>query len=176
MRDPAQDFAFALSWPSGVSIGLYSGTAIAVYCLAGDYTNSPGLVLATGLANAHVGIKYVYVEIMQRMKMTHEITANSVRSWTVWFPCASVFWVLCCVISNAIPIFDSILSITSLHDLCMDGKGCQQPLLAAYEQGDLVPGVEEEGVVLPQCHHHRLGRLSKPCGIVGVHQGALGPV
>ncbi|KAM5356472.1 hypothetical protein ACJ41O_003118 [Fusarium nematophilum] len=64
--------------------------------------------LATGLANAHVGIKYVYVEIMQRMKMTHEITANSVRSWTVWFPCASVFWVLCCVISNAIPIFDSI--------------------------------------------------------------------
>ncbi|KAM5349068.1 hypothetical protein ACJ41O_008891 [Fusarium nematophilum] len=83
MKDPARDFSFGLTWLFGISIGVYSGVATAIYCLAGEYTMSPALgsapvvyakaaygviipaVLTTGLANGHIGIKYIYVVVMR---------------------------------------------------------------------------------------------------------------
>lgn len=131
MRDPVKDFRYGLTWLFGVSITLYSAVAIAIYCTAGEFTSSPALsaapsiyakvaygiiipaVITTGLSNGHVGIKYIYVEIMKYMNITHEITSNSILSWSIWTVVATIFWILCFIISNAIPIFDSILSITS---------------------------------------------------------------
>ncbi|KAL2686772.1 hypothetical protein Neosp_004314 [[Neocosmospora] mangrovei] len=131
MRDPARDFSFGLSWLFVVSIAVYSIVAVAIYCLAGEFTTSPALgsapiiyakaaygviipaVLTTGLANGHIGIKYIYISVMRKLKATNEITSSTLRSWVVWVSSASVFWTLCFILSNAIPIFDSILSISS---------------------------------------------------------------
>ncbi|KAF5006739.1 hypothetical protein FDECE_6916 [Fusarium decemcellulare] len=131
MRDPVRDFSFGLTWLFGVSIVVYSTVAIAIYCLAGEFTTSPALgsaplvfakaaygviipaVLTTGLSNGHIGIKYIYIAIMRWMKITNEITSSTPRSWIIWISCATVFWILCFILSNAIPIFDSILSISS---------------------------------------------------------------
>ncbi|KAM5350359.1 hypothetical protein ACJ41O_006864 [Fusarium nematophilum] len=131
MIDPVNDFGFALAWLEITSIGFYTIVAIAIYCLAGEYTVSPALgsapettakiaygivlpaVFSTGLAFGHTGIKYVYVEVMKRFNLTSEMTTNNVRSWSIWMTIVTVFWTLCFLLSNAIPVFDSILSIAS---------------------------------------------------------------
>ncbi|KAJ3462098.1 hypothetical protein MRS44_010651 [Fusarium solani] len=131
MIDPVNDFGFALCWLEVSSIGFYTIVAIAIYCLAGEYTVSPALgsaaattakvaygivlpaVFSTGLAFGHTGIKYCYVEVMKYFKITHEMTTNNVRSWSIWMSLVTIFWVLCFILSNAIPVFDSILSIAS---------------------------------------------------------------
>ncbi|KAH6897341.1 transmembrane amino acid transporter protein-domain-containing protein [Thelonectria olida] len=131
MIDPVNDFNFALACLEVSSIGFYTIVAIAIYCLAGEYTVSPALgsaphriaqiaygivlpaVYSTGLAFGHTGIKYVYVEVMKYFKLQSEMTVNNVRSWSIWMTIVSVFWLLCFILSNAIPVFDSILSIAS---------------------------------------------------------------
>ncbi|KIL86649.1 hypothetical protein FAVG1_09904 [Fusarium avenaceum] len=131
MIDPVKDFGFALGMLEVVSISFYVIVAIAIYCLGGEYTVSPALgsapeniakiaygivlpaILSTGLAFGHTGIKYVYVVVMKRFKLQSEMTANNVRSWSIWMTIVTVFWVLCFILSNAIPVFDSILSIAS---------------------------------------------------------------
>nr|CEG03852.1 unnamed protein product [Fusarium acuminatum CS5907] len=131
MVDPVRDFGFALGMLEVVSIAFYVIVAIAIYCLGGEYTVSPALgsapetiakiaygivlpaILSTGLAFGHTGIKYVYVVVMKRFKLQSEMTANNVRSWSIWMTIVTVFWVLCFILSNAIPVFDSILSIAS---------------------------------------------------------------
>lgn len=131
MVDPVKDFGFALAWLEVTSIGFYVIVGIVVYCLAGEFTVSPALgsapetiakiaygivlpaVLSTGLAFGHTGIKYVYVEVMKQTKLTSEMTANTVRSWSIWMAIVTVYWTLCFLLSNAIPVFDSILSIAS---------------------------------------------------------------
>ena len=70
-------------------------------------------LFATGLVFGHTAIKYLYVVAMRTMKSTHQATGHSVKAWTTWVISASFFWIVAFVIANAIPIFDSILSITS---------------------------------------------------------------
>ncbi len=131
MRDPVRDFPFALRGLLFVSLGVYLTFAIGVYCLAGEYTSSPALgsaptipakvaygiilpaIFTTGLANGHIGTKYIYVQVMRWIRATGEITKNNFKSWATWIICVVCYWILCFIISNAIPIFDSILSIAS---------------------------------------------------------------
>lgn len=131
MRDPKKDFPFSITGLSITSTILYSIIAISIYCLAGSNTVSPALgsatnlaskvayglvlpaILTTGLSSGHVGIKYVYINLMKKMGAAHELTDNTVRSWTVWIGLGVAFWIITFVISNAIPVFDSILSICS---------------------------------------------------------------
>ncbi|KAF7553703.1 hypothetical protein G7Z17_g3445 [Cylindrodendrum hubeiense] len=131
MVNPSRDFNFSLTVLELSSIFFYTSVAIVLYCLAGEYTVSPVLgaaatlpakiaygialfaILTTALSNAHTGCKYIYVVAMRKMGAVHQITDNSVRSWSTWVICVSVFWVVVFILSNAIPIFDSILSITS---------------------------------------------------------------
>ncbi|KAF4454058.1 neutral amino acid permease, partial [Fusarium albosuccineum] len=105
--------------------------AVAVYCLAGEYTTSPALgsapiifakisyglvipsVLSKGLAFGHTGIKYTYVELMKYLGLSHELSRHNTRSWLIWLGIVTVFWLLSFVLSIAVPVFDSILSITS---------------------------------------------------------------
>ncbi|KAH7136817.1 transmembrane amino acid transporter protein-domain-containing protein [Dactylonectria estremocensis] len=131
MRNPDKDFPMALACLEVFSIVTYTIVAIVIYCLAGDYTASPALgsapyypakvaygivlpaVFATAMAFAHTGAKYMYVEAMRKTKLTHQITDSSFKSWSIWIGCVTLFWIIVWVISNAIPVFDSILAISS---------------------------------------------------------------
>ncbi|KAG6005979.1 hypothetical protein E4U21_007472 [Claviceps maximensis] len=131
MRNPGRDFVPALTVLQVFSVVLYLTTAVAIYCLSGQYTTSPALgsapavpakvayaivlpaVLSTGLVFGHTAIKYLYVVAMRAMKSTHQLTDSSAKSWATWVSCAIVFWTLSFLIANAIPIFDSILAIAS---------------------------------------------------------------
>ncbi|GJN78495.1 hypothetical protein PLIIFM63780_001989 [Purpureocillium lilacinum] len=131
MKDPSRDFVPALSILQVASVLLYLVTAVAIYCLSGQYTTSPALgsaplipakvaygivlpaLLSTGLVFGHTAIKYMYVVAMRAMKRTQQMTDNSARSWTTWVVCGTLFWGVSFVLANAIPIFDSILSIAS---------------------------------------------------------------
>lgn len=131
MINPDKDFPMALACLEVFSITTYTIVAIAIYCLAGDYTTSPALgsapyipakvaygvvlpaVFATAMAFGHTGIKFMYVVAMRWMKATDQVTDRSVKSWGTWIGCVTLYWVIVWVISNAIPIFDSILSISS---------------------------------------------------------------
>ncbi|KAH8686424.1 transmembrane amino acid transporter protein-domain-containing protein [Ilyonectria robusta] len=131
MRNPTKDFPMALACLEVFSISIYTVVAIAIYCLAGQYTTSPALgsaphiaakvaygivlpaVFATAMAFGHTGIKYMYVVAMRWMKATHQVTDRSAKSWSTWIACVTLYWIIVWVISNAIPVFDSILAISS---------------------------------------------------------------
>ncbi|KAF4978245.1 hypothetical protein FZEAL_5350 [Fusarium zealandicum] len=131
MVDPAKDFGFSLAVLEIGSTLFYIVMAVVLYCLSGQLTTSPVLsaasavpakvaygiilpaVIATALSIGHTGCKYLYVAAMRKIGAIHQVTDNSVRSWTTWVLSVTVFWVLIFTISNVIPIFDSILSITS---------------------------------------------------------------
>ncbi|KAJ2901458.1 uncharacterized protein MKZ38_001846 [Zalerion maritima] len=131
MKDPTKDFVPSLLVLQVFSLSLYVLIAVAVYCFAGQYTTSPalgaapvlpakiayGIVLvalfATGLCFGHTALKFMYVTIMRKLKATSEITKNTPKSWIVWVSCATVFWAVSFALGNAIPIFDSILAISS---------------------------------------------------------------
>lgn len=131
MKDPSKDFVPALGVLQVFSILLYLLTAITIYCLSGQYTTSPalgsapavpakvayGIVLpalfATGLVFGHTAIKYLFVVIMRIMNCTDQVTKRSTKSWSIWIFCTTLFWILAFVLASAIPIFDSILSISS---------------------------------------------------------------
>ncbi|KAF4470755.1 hypothetical protein FALBO_2356 [Fusarium albosuccineum] len=131
MVDPKRDYNFALAWLEVCSIAFFTLVAVVIYCLAGDYTTSPafgsapqvpaqiayGIILptifSTGLAFGHTAGKYIYVEVMKAINAAHQMTDNSFKSWSIWMGTVTSFWALCFVISNAIPVFDSILAIAS---------------------------------------------------------------
>ncbi|KAK6705435.1 hypothetical protein SNK05_009332 [Fusarium graminearum] len=131
MRDPKKDFPFSLTWLIVLTTAFYTMLATGIYCLAGEYTTSPALgsaphiyakaaygvvlpaILTGALANGHVGVKYMFIVCMKQMKATGEITSNTVRSWAAWMICTTIFWIIAFILANAIPIFDSIVSIQS---------------------------------------------------------------
>jgi hypothetical protein len=131
MKDPSADFVPALIALQAFSIPLYLIAAVAIYCLAGQFTTSPSLgsapelpakiaygivlpaLISTGMVFGHTGIKYLYVVVMKQLKMTHRMTDNSFASWGIWVGLATVFWVVAFLIANVVPIFDSILNISS---------------------------------------------------------------
>ncbi|KAH6697331.1 amino acid transporter [Plectosphaerella plurivora] len=131
MQNPSKDFVPALIILQGFSIPLYVVVAIVIYTLSGQYTRSPSLgsapilpakiaygivlpcLLATGMVFGHTAIKYLYVVIMKKIHATDEITSRTRKSWGVWIGCATFYWVGSFIMANAIPVFDSILSISS---------------------------------------------------------------
>ncbi|KAM0418930.1 hypothetical protein ACHAPT_012088 [Fusarium lateritium] len=131
MKDASTDFPWALYGLFGISMGFYVTLAVAIYCLAGEYTTSPALgsaptlaarvayglvipaVMTAGLANGHIGAKYLYVQILRRLKRVDQATKNTTLSWGIWISCISATWILAFIISNVIPIFDSIVAISS---------------------------------------------------------------
>ncbi|EEY16039.1 amino acid transporter [Verticillium alfalfae VaMs.102] len=131
MKDPSSDFLPGLVILQSFSIPLYIIVAITIYCLAGQYTTSPSLgsappvpakiaygvmlpcLLATGVVFGHTAIKFMYVTAMRWQKATDQLTSRNVRSWGSWVGCATIFWLLAFILGNSIPVFDSILSISS---------------------------------------------------------------
>lgn len=131
MRDPSRDFVPALVALQVFSIPLYVIVAVAIYCLAGQYTTSPSLgsapplpakvaygivlpcLVSTGMVFGHTGIKYLYVVIMKKLNMTDRMTDNSIKTWGVWIFLTTIFWLAAFLVANVVPIFDSILNISS---------------------------------------------------------------
>lgn len=132
MKDPDKDYVPALFWLQAFAIPMYLITGGAIYGLAGQYVTSPALGSAplipakaayaivmvtlfnTGLFYAHAGIKYLYVVLMRDiLKIPEEMTRNNTKSWGIWVGLATGFWVLVCIIANAIPSFSNIIGVAS---------------------------------------------------------------
>ncbi|RKK70313.1 hypothetical protein BFJ69_g11962 [Fusarium oxysporum] len=131
MTNPLEDFKFCLTVLECGSMTMYVIFAVIFYCLGAEYTTSPILgstattfakaafgialpaIFATGLAYGHIGSKYIFVNVMRWTGNLNEVTSNSVKSWSTWIASVTGFWIVVFILSNAIPVFDSILSITS---------------------------------------------------------------
>ncbi|KAM5341888.1 hypothetical protein ACJ41O_014919 [Fusarium nematophilum] len=158
MRDPVKDFPFALTCLVSISALFYTTLAVGIYCLAGEYTTSPALgsapiipakaaygvvipaILTAALSNGHIGIKYIFVVIMQKINATSEITANTTKSWATWLGCVTGFWVAAFVLSNAIPIFDSIVSIQSATTYAWFTFGISSCFWLSWNKGNYFNG------------------------------------
>lgn len=131
MTDPIKDFKFCLTWVMSGCMVVYTIFAAILYSLGGEYTTSPILgtaptvpakaaygvmlpaIIATALVYGHIGAKYIFVIAMRKMNSAHQVTSNTAKSWTTWLLSVTTFWIVVFILSNAIPVFDSILSITS---------------------------------------------------------------
>lgn len=155
MKDPAKDFGFCLTFLEVGSMIVYVLIAIIVYCLAGQYVVSPALgsapivlakiaygivlpaVISTGLSYGHIGGKYMFVNVMRKIGCIHQITDNSVKAWSIWSACVTSFWIVVFILSNAIPIFDSILSITGATTISWFTFGLSSVFWFNLNQGKL---------------------------------------
>lgn len=164
MKDPVKDFPFALRWLIGVSLVFYTTLAVGIYCLAAEYTVSPALgsapivaakvayglvlpaILTAGLANGHIGVKYMYVGLMRHMKATDQITKNTSKSWAVWLGCVTIFWIISFILANAIPVFDSIVSISSATTYAWFTYGISAVLWFSLNKGHYFDGRWQKGL------------------------------
>jgi amino acid permease len=132
MKDPSKDYVPALVILQAFAIPMYLITGGAIYGLAGDYVTSPAIgtapllpaqiaygillltLFCTGLFYGHAGIKYLFVCVMRDvLKNPKEMTSNSVKSWSIWVGLATGFWALVFVLANAIPVFNSMIAVSS---------------------------------------------------------------
>ena len=130
MRNAAKDFPPALFIQKSFEVVIYIVVACVIYGLAGDAVTSPALgaaaaipakvaygilipsVLGTGLVIGITAIKYMYITIMRNTK-PDQINVHNTFTWVLWIAIGTAFWLVSFVISNAIPIFSSILNISS---------------------------------------------------------------
>jgi hypothetical protein len=130
MRDASKDFPPALFMQKSFEVVIYIIVACVIYGLAGDAVTSPALgsaaeipakiaygilipsVLGTGLIIGITAIKYMYVAIMRHIR-PQEVNVHNAFTWTLWVGIGTLFWIVSFVVSNAIPIFSSILNISA---------------------------------------------------------------
>ncbi|KAJ4992148.1 amino acid transporter [Stagonosporopsis vannaccii] len=131
MRDPSRDFMPSMYILQIFAIPMYSIVGGVIYGLAGQYVDSPALgtappvpakvaygvllptLLGTSLVFGHTAIKFIFSEVLNIMKIKHEYDRNTKRTWVVWLSIGTIFWILAFILANAIPLFDSILSVSS---------------------------------------------------------------
>lgn len=131
MRDPSKDFMPSMYILQIFAIPMYSVVGAVIYALAGQYVDSPALgtapptpakvaygiliptLLGTSLVFGHTSIKYIFAEVLSIMNIKHEFDKNTKRTWMIWIGIGTTFWILAFVLANAIPLFDSILSVSS---------------------------------------------------------------
>ncbi|KAH6616711.1 transmembrane amino acid transporter protein-domain-containing protein [Boeremia exigua] len=130
MRNPQKEFPPALFMQKSFEVVVYIVVACVIYGLAGDAVTSPALgsaptipakiaygilipsVLGTGLVIGITAIKYMYIAIMRKVR-PEQVNIHNAFTWTLWVTLGTLFWIVSFVISNAIPIFSSILNISS---------------------------------------------------------------
>jgi hypothetical protein len=127
-----KDYTPAIIWLNVFGIPLYVIVACVIYSLAGQYSVSPALgsapgvaakvaygilfptLLGSGLVFGHTAIKYMYNVLMDNViKTKHKLTDNTFITWGVWLGLGTLFWVVAFVLANAVPAFNSILAISS---------------------------------------------------------------
>lgn len=130
MRNAPRDFPPALFMQKGFEVVVYIVVACVIYGLAGDAVTSPALgsapeipakiaygilipsVLGTGLVIGITAIKYMYITIMRNTK-PDQVNVHNAFTWSLWIGIGTLFWIVSFVVSNAIPIFSSILNISA---------------------------------------------------------------
>ena len=130
MRDAGREFPPALFMQKSFEVVMYVVVACVIYGLAGDSVTSPALgsaptipakvaygillpsVLGTGLVIGITAIKYMYITFMRHFK-PDQVNVHNTLTWSLWIGFGSLFWIATFVVSNAIPIFSSILNISS---------------------------------------------------------------
>lgn len=131
MRDASRDFMPSMYILQIFAIPMYSIVGGVIYGLAGQYVDSPALgtappvpakvaygvllptLLGTSLVFGHTAIKFIFSEMLNIMKIKHEYDRNTKRTWIVWLSIGTAFWILAFILANAVPLFDSILSVSS---------------------------------------------------------------
>lgn len=130
MRDAGKEFPPALFMQKSFEAVIYILVACVIYGLSGDVVTSPALgtapilpakiayailipsVLGTGLVIGITAIKYVYITLMRHFR-PDQVNVHNAFTWTLWVGLGTLFWVCSFIVSNAIPIFNSILNICS---------------------------------------------------------------
>ncbi|KAJ4300708.1 hypothetical protein N0V90_002796 [Kalmusia sp. IMI 367209] len=130
MRDASREFPPALFMQKSFEVVIYVVVACVIYGLAGDAVTSPALgsaptvpakiaygillpsVLGTGLVIGITAIKYMYISMMRRFR-PDQVNMHNTFTWSLWVGLGTLFWAVTFVVSNAIPIFSSILNISS---------------------------------------------------------------
>lgn len=130
MRHPEKEFPPALFIQKSFEVVVYVVVACVIYGLAGDAVTSPALgsastipakvaygilipsVLGTGLLIGITAIKYMYIAVMRHFK-PDQVNVHNAFTWTLWVGIGTLFWVVSFIVSNAIPIFSSILNISA---------------------------------------------------------------
>ncbi len=129
LRDP-QDFPKALAFLQCSDISMYIITAVVVYYYSGNNVASPALdsagavvrkvaygialptIVIAGVVNAHVGVKFLYVKVLQNRDddLMHQ---KGWRSYRIWLLMVSLSWLGAWLIAEAVPVFSDLLSLTS---------------------------------------------------------------
>jgi amino acid permease len=129
MRTPT-DYPKTLYLLQLTDTSMYVVAAVVIYIYGGRDVKSPALsstkpitaklaygiaiptIVVSGVINGHVAAKYVYVRLFRGTDHLHRRTLFSIGSWIV---ITLVLWVIAWIISEAIPVFNTLLSlITSL--------------------------------------------------------------
>lgn len=131
MRDPSRDFMPSMYILQIFAIPMYSIVGGVIYGLAGQYVDSPALgtapalpakiaygvlmptLLGTSLVFGHTSIKFIFSEVLGILNIKHEYDQNTKRTWIIWLSIGTVFWTMAFILANAIPLFSSILSVSS---------------------------------------------------------------
>lgn len=76
--------------------------------LHSDISNIQLQIVIAGVINGHVAAKYVYVRMFRGTNRMHERTLLSIGTW---IGITLVLWVIAWIISEAIPVFNTLLSL-----------------------------------------------------------------
>ncbi|KAH8732215.1 transmembrane amino acid transporter protein-domain-containing protein [Phaeosphaeriaceae sp. PMI808] len=130
MKNAPRDFPPALFMQKSFEVVVYIVVACVIYALAGDAVTSPALgsapalpakiaygilipsVLGTGLVIGVTAIKFMYIAIMRHTK-PDQVNVHNTFTWSLWIGIGTLFWIVSFIVSNAIPIFNSILNISA---------------------------------------------------------------
>ncbi|KAJ5124846.1 Amino acid transporter transmembrane [Penicillium bovifimosum] len=125
LKNP-RDFTRSLCLLQGIDMSLYLIAALVIYRYAGSDVTSPALgsaspivakvaygialptIIIAGVINGHVAFKYVYLRIFEGTDRMHK------RDWVAtgsWVGIALALWILAWIVSAAIPVFSSLLSL-----------------------------------------------------------------
>ncbi|KAK2744140.1 hypothetical protein FQN57_004400 [Myotisia sp. PD_48] len=125
LRDP-KDYTKALYLLQSVNTVFYTVTAVVIYRYGGKFVASPALgsagpvvrkvaygvaiptIVIAGVINGHVACKYIYVRIFRG---TNKMSQRSLLSIGTWVLLTTILWVLAWIIAEAIPTFNTLLSL-----------------------------------------------------------------
>jgi hypothetical protein len=131
MKDASADFMPSMYILQIFATPMYTIVGAVIYALACQYTTSPALgsapdipskvaygillrtLLGTSLVFGHTSIKFIFVEVLRMLNIEQEYDRNTKHTWAICVGIGTTFWVLPLILAKAIPIFDSILSISS---------------------------------------------------------------
>ncbi|KAA8650817.1 uncharacterized protein ATNIH1004_003506 [Aspergillus tanneri] len=125
LKEP-KDFPKALTLLQCIDISLYLIAAVVIYRYAGDDVASPALgsasplmskvaygialptIIIAGVINGHIACKSIYTRIFAGTNHMHKRDFIAIGSW---IGIALGLWVIAWIISAAIPVFSSLLSL-----------------------------------------------------------------